>query len=414
MNYIYNIFVHITAFLLNLIALFNKKIALFLNGRKHTFKQLQSIDKTDKVIWFHVASLGEFEQGRPIIEAIKKDPQFKNYKIVLTFFSPSGYEIRKDYKLADVVCYLPLDTKKNVKKFLDLVHPKMAVFVKYEFWPNLLNELKRRKIPTIVVSAIFRENQTFFKNNFIGRFMRNSLQAITHFFVQNDASKKLLSKLGFANVTICSDTRFDRVYQIINQNNKIDKIEDFVLGFTENILVAGSTWQKDEDILVDYINTRADKNEKFIIAPHLMDAKKLENLKNSISKKVQFYSDNTIENDTQVLIINTIGILSKIYSYATISYVGGGFGVGIHNILEPATFGIPILIGPNYKKFQEAKDLVVNKACFVINNKENFYQTIKKLKDKKFRKITGENAKKYVLNHLGGTECVLKFIKEKL
>ena len=414
MYFLYNIFVTIVGFLLKPIALFNKKISFFLNGRKETFQKLQSINKKDKVIWIHVASLGEFEQGRPIIEAIKKDEKFNNHKIVLTFFSPSGYEIRKDYPLADVVCYLPLDTKSNVKKFINLVHPEMAIFIKYEFWPNLLNELQKQKIPTIVVSAIFRENQLFFKSNFIGKFMRNSLRSIHHFFVQNTTSKNLLKSLNFTNVTVCSDTRFDRVYKIVNQNNNIDKIEQFLADFKGSVLVAGSTWEKDEELLVNYVNNLSKENEKFIIAPHLMDVKKLHSLKNKLSKKVNFYSDETIDKNAQVLIVDTIGILSKIYSYATITYVGGGFGVGIHNILEPATFGIPVIIGPNYQKFQEAKDLVEKGGCFVVHNQKEFNSVLKKLEDDTLRVQAGKINGNYVKDNLGGTDCVVDYVKNNL
>jgi 3-deoxy-D-manno-octulosonic-acid transferase len=412
MYFIYNIFVSIIGFLLKPIARINKKIALFLNGRKETFDKLSQISKEDKVIWIHAASLGEFEQGRPIIEALKKDSKYKKHKIVLTFFSPSGYEIRKDYKFADVVCYLPIDTKSNVKKFLNLVHPKIAVFVKYEFWPNLLNELNKRKTPSIVISAIFRDNQMFFKPNFIGRFLRNSLKGITHFFVQDNTSEKLLNQIGFNNVTVCSDTRFDRVYNIVNQNNKIEKVERFIFGFSGLIFVAGSTWQKDEDLLVDYINNYANPDEKYIIAPHLMNKDNLHKLKERFNCKAQFYSDNNINNDLQVLIIDTIGILNKLYSYASAAYVGGGLGVGIHNILEPATFGVPIIIGPNHQKFKEAIDLVNLNACFVISDKQSFTKTIQKLKDNNEREKAGNNAKKYVFGNLGGTQCILKNIKQ--
>jgi len=413
MYFLYNILVQIIGFLLKPVALFNRKINLFLNGRQQTFNQLNKIKKTDKVIWIHVASLGEFEQGRPIIEAIKKDSNLKKYKIILTFFSPSGYEIRKDYPLVDVVAYLPLDTKKNVKRFLDAIHPKMAIFVKYEFWPNLLKELKIRKIPTIVVSAIFRDKQLFFKNNFIGKFMREALHTISHFFVQDLHSKNLLNSIGFDNVTICSDTRFDRVYNIINQDNKIDKITNFVSD-SNFVLVAGSTWKKDEELLVNYINNFADTKDKFIIAPHTMDVNKLQQLKSSIAKKVQFYSDKQIKKDTQVLIVNTIGLLSKIYSYANVSYVGGGFGAGIHNILEPATFGIPIIIGPKHHKFKEARDLVDKKGCFVVSTPTEFNRVLDKLKVSNAQLQSGKSSKNYVKSNLGGTKCVMHYIQENL
>jgi 3-deoxy-D-manno-octulosonic-acid transferase len=405
----YNIFAQIAGILLYPIALFNKKISLFLNGRKQTFKKLQNIKKDDKVIWIHTASLGEFEQGRPLIETIRENPKFKNHKVVLSFFSPSGYEIRQNYQQADEVIYLPLDTKKNVKRFLSILHPEIAIFVKYEFWPNLLRELKLRKIPTIVVSAIFRENQLFFKSNFIGKFMRNALQAITWFFVQDNASKELLNSINLNNVSICSDTRFDRVHNIINQYNNIDKVSK-IIQEDNRVLIAGSTWQKDEELLVNYINNLSDTNEKFILAPHTMDANNLQKLKNSIRKKVQFYSDAHIDKDTQVLIVDTIGLLSKIYAYATVAYVGGGFGAGIHNILEPATFGVPIIIGPKYEKFKEARDLIAQKGCFVIHNQEELNAILLRLKDSEFLNKAGKASATYVENNLGGTACVMKYL----
>ena len=410
MYYFYNIFVYFTAFLLRPISLFNKKIALFLNGRKQTFNKLKRIKKTDKTIWIHCASLGEFEQGRPIIEALKKE--CSTYKIVLTFFSPSGYEVRKDYKFADVICYLPLDTKTNAKKLLELIHPKLVIFVKYEFWPNILKELKEKKIKTLVVSAIFRKEQIFFKNHFLAKFMRKALQAITHFFVQNKESEYLLKSIGFNNVQVCSDTRFDRVSKIIEQDNNIKRIDDFINPNSDFVLVAGSTWEKDEEILIDYINNYSSNNQQFIIASHIIDINKLRKIKKAITKKTVFYSNDKIDNSAKVLIVDTIGILNKIYSYATAAYIGGGFGVGIHNILEPATFGIPIIIGSNYSKFQEARDLIKKEGCFVINNKQEFIKIIKRFETKSFLEKSGKSSKNYVIKNIGGTNCILTYIKK--
>ena len=262
MNFFYNILVYIASFVLNIIAIFNKKIHLFVKGRKGVFKKLENqFNTNDKVIWFHCASLGEFEQGRPIIEKIKS--QHPNYKVLITFFSPSGYEIRKNYVIADVVSYLPLDTKYNAKKFIKIVNPKIAIFVKYEFWPNLLKQLKHNKVKTILVSGIFRKEQPFFKGF---NWMKKSLQTFDHFFVQNKNSKELLKQIGFNNATISGDTRFDRVFDITKQNNTLD----FAKQFTNKqiTLVAGSTWKKDEELLVNYINNKAESNQKFIIAPH--------------------------------------------------------------------------------------------------------------------------------------------------
>ena len=409
MYFLYNLLILFAGFVLKITALFNKKIKLFIDGRKQTFTKLQQeIAETDEVIWMHCASLGEFEQGRPIIEKLKL--KFPNRKVVLTFFSPSGYEVRKNYEYADVVCYLPLDSAKNAKRFLDIVHPKLAIFVKYEFWPNLLKELKARNIETLLISGIFRENQLFFKG--YGAWMRKSLTSFSHFFVQDENSKKLLNSINFNNVTVSGDTRFDRVFEITQQNNKLPFIEEFI--DNKYTLVAGSTWKEDEMMLVDYINNKASENEKFIIAPHNINSKDIAELKKSISKNVILFSEKDDKNlsDYQVFIIDTVGILTKIYSYATIAYVGGGFTkTGVHNVLEPATFGIPILIGPNYHKFNEAIDLVKNKACFVVDNsKELSLHLDKFFQSDEMRLKTGESAKKLVVDKTGATAKILEFI----
>ncbi|MDO9593778.1 MAG: glycosyltransferase N-terminal domain-containing protein [Lutibacter sp.] len=409
MYFLYNLLILFASFVLKIMALFDKKIKLFIDGRKQTFSKLQqAISEKDEVIWMHCASLGEFEQGRPIIEKLKL--KFPNRKVVLTFFSPSGYEVRKNYEYADVVCYLPLDSAKNAKRFLDIVHPKLAIFVKYEFWPNLLKELKARNIETLLISGIFRENQLFFKG--YGAWMRKSLTSFSHFFVQDENSKKLLNSINFNNVTVSGDTRFDRVFEITQQNNKLPFIEEFI--DNKYTLVAGSTWKEDEMMLVDYINNKASENEKFIIAPHNINSKDIAELKKSISKNVILFSEKDDKNlsDYQVFIIDTVGILTKIYSYATIAYVGGGFTkTGVHNVLEPATFGIPILIGPNYHKFNEAIDLVKNKACFVVDNsKELSLHLDKFFQSDEMRLKTGESAKKLVVDKTGATAKILEFI----
>ncbi len=411
MNFLYNIAVLITQFLLKIVAKFNEKINLFVEGRKGTFKKLsQQIQKSDAVIWFHCASLGEFEQGRPIIEQIKKT--HSNYKIVLTFFSPSGYEVQKNYAFADVVTYLPLDTKSNAKKFLNHIHPTIAVFVKYEFWPNILNELQTRNIETILVSGIFRKDQAFFQ--FYGGWMRKSLHAFSHFFVQNENSEKLLKKVGYQNVTLCGDTRFDRVFEITKQNNQLDFIENFIQNQT--VLVAGSTWPKDEELLVNYINNHANQDQKFIIAPHHIADKRIATLQSSLQKKSVKFSDKVKDNNAQVFIADTIGILTKIYSYADIAYVGGGFGAeGVHNVLEPATFGAPIVIGPIYDKFEEAKDLVRLKGAVVVNNQKELNDYLNRVfKDEDLRKQQGNIAKKYITKHTGATTIITNYMAQKL
>ncbi|RPD97497.1 3-deoxy-D-manno-octulosonic acid transferase [Aureibaculum marinum] len=416
MYFIYNIAVYITIFFLKIIALFNKKIALFIKGREGVFTKLKNTFSTeDQIIWFHCASLGEFEQGRPIIEKLKKqliNSNFYNFKILVTFFSPSGYEVRKNYNTADLVVYLPLDTKKNARKFIEIVNPKMAIFVKYEFWPNLLKALKNKQIKTILVSGIFRENQSFFKK--YGKWMRKSLNTFDHFFVQNETSVRLLNTIGFNNITLSGDTRFDRVYEITKQKINLDFAEQFK--DNKITLVAGSTWPKDETILIDYINNNAKLNQKYIIAPHNINSQNIEKLKDRISKKVVLYSE--IENKDlsqfQVLIIDTVGILTQIYYYGDISYVGGGFGSGIHNILEPATFGIPILIGPNYHKFKEAKDLINLKACISINEKYKLNETLTLLFDNdELRKNKGNIAKNYIIENIGSTKKIINYINNQ-
>lgn len=388
---------------------FNKKLNLFVNGRNQSFNQLQSIKETDEVIWFHCASLGEFEQGRPIIEKIKRENS--SLKIVLTFFSPSGYEVRKNYEFADVICYLPLDTSQKAKRFLDLIHPKMAVFVKYEFWPNILKELNTRNIPTILVSGIFRKEQKFFKKGVLANFMKKSLQTFSHFFVQDEHSKKLLNSIDLQQVTVSGDTRFDRVFEITKQDNTLDFIADFVQD--KHILVAGSTWKKDEELLIDYINYHATLEEKFIIAPH--NIKDIQNLKQAFNKEVTLFSDTVKNNNAQVFIVDTIGVLTKVFSYAHVAYIGGGFEKGIHNILEPATFGLPVIIGPKYQKFKEAIDLVELKGCFVVKNNSNLIEILQSLKiDKHFREKTANISKKYILDHLGATEQIFNYIKNAI
>lgn len=408
MIFLYNIIIHISYFFLKIIAFFNPKIKLFINGRKETFKKLNVITPTDKVFWIHAASLGEFEQARPIIERLKKE--YTTHKIVVSFFSPSGYEIRKNYELADVVCYLPFDTKKKIKRFIHQIHPDISIIIKYEFWPNLLNELKKANIKTVLVSGIFREDQLFFKS--YGKWMRGFLNTFTHFFVQNTTSKNLLNSINFKNNTLSGDTRFDRVYEILKQDNTLD----FVNEFKDNnyTVVAGSTWKEDEDLLVNYINTEISNKGKIIIAPHNINTVKIEELRNAILKKTILYSERNSVNlkEYQVLIIDTIGILTKIYSYANAAYVGGGLATGLHNILEPATYGIPIVFGTNkHEKFKEAVDLINLGGSKGILNQEEFSGIFTDLKNNLELRINmGEINKNYVKNNIGATELVLSYI----
>ena len=410
MKILYNFAVYFTSILLPIIALFNKKIKLFVDGRKQTFSKITAL-KNDEVIWFHAASLGEFEQARPIIEDLKSS--FTNYKILVTFFSPSGYEIRKNYELADVICYLPLDSKSNAQQFIGSLQIKFAVFIKYEFWPNFLFELKRKEIPTLLVSGIFRENQLFFKS--YGNFMRNSLKAFHHFFLQDESSKKLLESIDYHNNTVVGDTRFDRVSKILQQNNSLDFISEFKNN--QYTIVAGSTWKEDEELLVNYINNVSSNGEKFIIAPHNINSEAILKLKKSILKKSVLFSEKEgkILSDCQVLIVDTIGILTKIYAAADVAYVGGGLKTGLHNILEPATFGIPVVIGNTYQKFKEAVDLVRLNGCISISNQSEFSTIFTKLKqDENFRIATGNINKNYIQEHLGATQKIMNYLKTRL
>jgi 3-deoxy-D-manno-octulosonic-acid transferase len=409
MIFLYNLFVILIAQVLKVIAVFSPKIKLFVEGRKTVFPTLeQKIKPSDKTIWFHAASLGEYEQGLPVIEKIKE--RFPSHKIVVTFFSPSGYEVRKSNTVADVTVYLPLDSKKNAQEFLKLVHPDLVFFIKYEYWPNYLNELRKQNTPTYLVSGILRANQMFFK--WYGGFYRKALDTFTYFFVQNESSKKLLLQLGKTNVAISGDTRFDRVVAILEKDNTLD----FISQFKNNTLtvVVGSSWPKDESLLVDFINTTNHK-VKFIIAPHNIKTEQIQQLKNSITKKIVLFSEkeNTNLADYDVFIIDTIGILTKIYSYADIAYVGGGFGnPGVHNILEPATFGVPIVIGSNYSHFAEATALVNMGGCISISDKKELEDAFTNLiQNDEIRQENGHICSTFVQMNKGATAVILKHIQ---
>ena len=415
MLFIYNLIVVLADFILKIVALFNNKIRLFVDGRKPVFKILSNkIKAYDKTIWFHAASLGEYEQGLPVMERMKS--RFPNHLIVLTFFSPSGYEVRKNNNIANVTVYLPLDTQSNVNQFLKLVRPDMVFFIKYEYWPNYLNALQNKEIPTYLISGIFREKQVFFK--WYGGFYRKALDAFEHFFVQNSGSKELLLKLGKTNVTVSGDTRFDRVTEILKQNNELDFIEEF----KNNTLtvVIGSSWPKDEALLVNYIKTA--NNVKFIIAPHNINKDQIANLQNQISKKTVLFSSLNLKDvgaskltDYDVFIIDTIGILTKIYSYADIVYVGGGFGnPGVHNILEPAIYGVPIVIGPNYSHFAEATALVKMEGCISIANQEDLNEALDKLiQNAAVRYEKGHICSTFVEMNKNASETIMNYIIQK-
>ena len=415
MHFLYNLIIYIASFLLKIVALLSPKIKLFVDGRKDVFATLKSqISSTDKCIWFHAASLGEYEQGLPIMEKMRE--HFPAHKIVLSFFSPSGYEVRKNTKAADVVIYLPLDTPSNAKLFVEIVNPEMAFFIKYEYWPNYLNELKKKHIPTYLISGIFRKNQLFFK--WYGGFYRKALDAFHHFFVQNTSSKAFLLELKKTNATVSGDTRFDRVASILEKDNSLDFIQEFKNDTLT--IVVGSSWPKDEELLVNFINT-TNHNVKFIIAPHNIKTEQIADLQKKITKKTVLFSKKEailkeVQNDKisnyDVFIIDTIGILTKIYSYADIAYVGGGFGnPGVHNILEPATFGVPIIIGPNYSHFAEAIALVNMEGCVSISNQNELNEAFENLiQNEDIRAEKGHICSTFVQMNKNATDIILKEI----
>lgn len=408
MPFLYNLTILFSQFLLKIIALFSPKIKLFVDGRKDVFTILkQKLSANDQTIWFHAASLGEYEQGLPVIEKIKE--KYPTHKIVVSFFSPSGYEVRKNNTVADVTVYLPLDTLKNAKRFLELVHPDIAFFIKYEFWINYLNQLQKQNIPTYLISGIFREKQLFFK--WYGGFYRKALDNFTHFFVQNENSKNLITQLGKTKVTVSGDTRFDRVATILEKDNTLD----FIAQFKDNktTIVIGSSWPKDEAILAEYINS-CTQDVKFIIAPHNIKPEQIKQLQNSITKKTVLFSEKENNDLSQfdVFIVDTIGILTKIYSYADIAYVGGGFGnPGVHNLLEPATFGIPIVIGPNYTHFEEAINLVKIEGCISITDFKELEIAFSTLIQNPILKTKkGEICYSFVQKNKGATSRILEKI----
>lgn len=401
MRVLYNIGIFFYGLIIKLLASFSTKAKLFIQGRKDIFTQIENkLIPEDNPIWFHFASLGEFEQGRSVLEKLKY--QVPGTKIVITFFSPSGYEIRKNYALADGIFYLPLDTPHNAKKFVEIVNPKMAVFTKYEFWPNYFQALYAKHIPLYVISGIFRKNQVFFK--WYGAFYRNVLKCVSHFFVQNTESLLLLNKIGLNNVDISGDTRFDRVYENAQSPKDLPLIKAFC--GQSPILIAGSTWPDDEKLLVNL----AEKipNWKLIIAPHEIHETHINAITTLFPNSAKF-SDLGISNanhQAQTLIIDNIGMLSSLYQYGRIAYIGGGFGSGIHNTLEAAAFGIPVIFGPNYHKFKEAKDLIEINAAKSINDQTELVAAFEFFN----KNSCGHLAKGYVVNNTGATNRILQNI----
>ncbi|WP_396603380.1 3-deoxy-D-manno-octulosonic acid transferase [Algibacter sp. R77976] len=410
MRFIYNIGIYLAGLALKSGALFNNKIKKGVVGRKSSFHILKSnLNSKDKTIWFHCASLGEYEQGLPVFLELRK--YYKNHKIVLSFFSPSGYEIRKNSPIADVVIYLPLDTISNANRFLNIVNPELTVFVKYDIWPNFLNELKRRQLRAILISASFRKNQSYFK--FYGSQLKNALFAFEHIFTQNETSKILLKSINYNAVTVSGDTRFDRVYSQLS----IDNTLEFMDTFKNNKLcvVAGSTWPEDEALFIDFINSEASKEVKFIIAPHDIKVDRIKKMQEKINCKSVLFSEKEVESlsNYKVFIVDTIGILSKIYSYADIAYVGGAMGnTGLHNTLEPAVFGVPIIIGNNHSKFPEAQALIDNGGMFSISHQQKFNEELHKLiTDSDFRLKSGSNNKAFIKKNKGAVIQILDYLR---
>lgn len=411
MHFIYHILLNIAWFGLHVVALFNAKIKLFVRGRKQTFSILEDkLHPTDKTIWMHVASLGEFEQGLPILERLRA--QYPKHKLVLSFFSPSGYEVKKNTSAADVVVYLPMDSLSNAKRFLKLVHPELAIFVKYEVWPNYLHQLKKSNTPTILISAIFSKRQIYFKP--YGGFMRKSLRKFDTYFVQDDDSKKLLDSIGITKVQVGGDTRLDRVSEILERNNRLDFMDRFKNN--QLCLVAGSTWPEDESILIDYIN-RTEERLKFVIAPHQIKPAHVAKITAALQKPSICYSALGDQNlkEVDVLIIDTIGLLTKIYSYANIAYVGGGFATGLHNTMEPAVFGVPIIIGPQFEGFKEAEDLVREGGIVPVSSKDSFSNL---MNDFLTHPTTLQNKGKinsdYINSNKGASDLIMKYISKVL
>lgn len=418
---IYNIVIYFVLWGIAIASLFNEKVRKMWRGEREAFKILrQKVDPNAKYIWFHAASLGEFEQGRPLMERIRKD--YPQYKILLTFYSPSGYEVRKNYEGADIICYMPVDTRLNAIRFLRLVRPVMAFFIKYEFWSNFLHILKHRNIPTYSVSSIFREDQVFFK--WYGRSYAGVLKCFTRFFVQNEESKQLLKGIGITAVDVVGDTRFDRVLQIKEAAKHLPICEAFRTGVASSqsadvphhdfkVFVAGSSWPPDENVFIPFFNEH--KDWRLLIAPHVIAEEHLKLILSLIKdKKVVRYTQTTPEEaaEADVLIIDCFGLLSSMYNYGDVAYIGGGFGVGIHNTLEAAVWNMPVIFGPNNKKFQEAQGLLKSGGGFEINTYEDFSGLMSSLmNDETFLKQAGDKAGTFVAHLAGATDKVLASVK---
>ena len=410
MKVLYNLSIFLIGLGLRLLTPFNTKAREFVTGRKDLFKKIALAlkDNIQPVIWVHCASLGEFEQGRPVIEALKKE--FQDIKILLTFFSPSGYRVRKDYQGADHVFYLPLDTARNAKKFIRHANPRLAIFIKYEFWFHYSRTLRKKKVPLISISSIFRKEQFFFRKT--GSFHRRILRNFTHFFVQNHESADLLQSINFYNVTLSGDTRFDRVNQIVARGSEIEIAKKFKND--EKVFVVGSAWQEDLDILLPFIN---EGKLKFIIAPHEINDQQIASLRRSLVVKSILFSEAEGKNleDCSVLIIDNVGLLSRLYRYGEFAYIGGAFGKGLHNILEAACYGVPVLFGnKNYEKFQEALDLINRGGAFPVADYPDLKRTFEMLNTPQTFLLACEVSRQYVVENMGATEKIMQYCREVL
>ncbi len=413
----YNIAIYLYLLGVAVCSIFNRKVRKMWQGERRAIKTLrEKVDPSAKYVWFHAASLGEFEQGRPLMERLRSD--HPEYKILLTFFSPSGYEVRKNYSGADIVCYLPLDTIRNARRFLRAVHPVMAFFIKYEFWYNYMHILRHRGVPVYSVSSIFRPDQIFFR--WYGRRYARVLKCVTRFFVQNEQSRQLLSSLDIDEAEVIGDTRFDRVLQIRDASKCLPIVEAFKRGTAKadeagenyRVFVAGSSWQPDEDIFIPYFNARRDW--RLIIAPHVIGEDHLSQILSKLKRKAVRYTQTTPEEAAKAdcLIIDCFGLLSSVYRYGEIAYVGGGFGVGIHNVLEAAVWGMPVIFGPNNKHFQEAQELLQAKGGFEISDKDSFSSLADRLiADKDYLQQSSTAAGEYVRSKAGATDKVFKKVK---
>lgn len=407
MNFFYNLGISAYRAGVRVASLRNRKAQLMLRGQARTFNKLRrKLNPEGGYIWIHASSLGEFEQGRPLIEMIRQ--RQPDARIVLSFFSPSGYEVRKNYGEVDAVCYLPFDLPGNVNRFLDIIKPRMAIFVKYEFWGNYLMELRRRQVPTYIISAIFREKQMFFKS--WGGMFRRMLNCYTTIFVQNEASRQLLANIGINQVEVSGDTRFDRVAHVREQARTFPVIDRFTSN-ARLTMILGSSWPEDEQLAIEYFNTHP--NLKLIIAPHEFDRERLLSIMGHITRPAGLFSLTTAERAAglECLIIDSFGLLSSLYRYGNIAMVGGGFGAGIHNINEAAVYGIPVIIGPNYSKFREAHDLIAIGGCFCVKNADEFNTTLDRLmSDPDQLQRAGSVAGSYIESHLGATEFIYQRI----